>query len=84
MINQRLFLGGEKMLDIKFIRENPELVKQGIENKNEKHNTVDDILELDGKRRALLTQVEEKKAQKNKVSAEVGKLKKSWRKMQMK
>ncbi len=56
------FLGGEKMLDIKFIRENPELVKQGIENKNEKHNTVDDILELDGKRRALLTQVEEKKS----------------------
>ena len=65
------------MLDIKFIRENPELVKQGIENKNEKHNTVDEILELDGKRRALLTEVEEKKAQKNKVSAEVGKLKKA-------
>lgn len=65
------------MLDIKFIRENPDLVKKGIENKNEKHNTVDEILELDSKRRALLTKVEEKKAHKNKVSAEVGRLKKS-------
>ena len=65
------------MLDIKLIRENPELVKEGIVNKNEKNNTVDEILELDGKRRTLLTTVEEKKAQKNKVSAEVGKLKKA-------
>jgi seryl-tRNA synthetase len=65
------------MLDIKLIRENPELVKQGIENKNEKHNTVDEILELDKNRRALLTEVEEKKAKKNKVSAEVGKLKRA-------
>ena len=65
------------MLDIKLIRENPELVKQGIENKNEKHNTVDEILELDKMRRALLTEVEEKKAKKNKVSAEVGKLKRA-------
>ena len=65
------------MLDIKLIRENPELVKQGIENKNEKHNTVDEILELDKKRRMLLTEAEEKKAKKNKVSAEVGKLKRA-------
>lgn len=64
------------MLDIKFIRENPELVKQGVQNKNEK-STVDEILELDGERRSLLTKVEEKKAHKNKVSAEVGKLKKA-------
>jgi seryl-tRNA synthetase len=64
------------MLDIKFIRENPELVKEGIKNKNEK-DTVDDILELDKKRRTLLTEVEEKKARKNKVSAEVGRLKKA-------
>jgi seryl-tRNA synthetase len=64
------------MLDIKFIRENPEIVKNGLANKNEKINHVDKILELDEKRRALLTQVEEKKAQKNKVSAEVGRLKK--------
>ena len=38
------------MLDIKFIRENPDLVKQGIKNKNEK-DRVDEILALDEKRR---------------------------------
>jgi len=64
------------MLDIKFIREYPEIVKLGIENKNDKTN-VDEILELDVKKRTLLTKVEEQKAQKNKVSAEVGRLKKA-------
>ncbi len=34
------------MLDIKFIRENPDFVKKGVENKNEK-NTVDKIISLD-------------------------------------
>lgn len=62
------------MLDLKFIRENPELVKQGVENKNEKNN-VDTILELDVQRRELITKGEELKAKKNQVSAEVGKLK---------
>lgn len=64
------------MLDIKFIREKPELVKQGILKKNEK-DSVDEILDLDKKRRSLLQQTEELKAQKNKVSAEVGRLKKA-------
>ena len=40
------------MLDLKFIRENPEAVKQGIKNKNEK-DRVDEIIELDEKRRNL-------------------------------
>ncbi|MEN8191319.1 MAG: serine--tRNA ligase [Bacteroidota bacterium] len=64
------------MLDIKFIRENPEIVKQGILNKNEK-DTVDQILEADKKKRSLLTEVEELKAKRNKVSQEVGRLKKA-------
>ncbi len=64
------------MLDIKFIRENSELVKQGILNKNAK-DTVDDILELDKQKRELLQQTEELKAKKNKVSQEVGRLKKA-------
>ena len=63
------------MLDLKFIRENPQLVKQGIDNKNEP-NKIDLILELDKKRRSLLTQSEELKSEKNRVSQEVGKLKK--------
>lgn len=64
------------MLDIKFIRENPEIVKQGILNKNEK-DTVDEILEADKERRKLLVTVEELKAKRNKVSQEVGRLKKA-------
>jgi len=63
------------MLDIKFIRENPEVVKQGIKNKNE-NDRVDELLELDKQRRNLITQTEELKAKKNSVSQEVAKLKK--------
>ncbi len=62
------------MLDLKFIRENPEAVKEGIKNKREK-DTVDEILSLDKERRALLQKSEELKAKKNKVSKEVGRLK---------
>ena len=64
------------MLDIKFIRENSELVKQGILNKNAK-DTVDDILKFDKQKRELLQQAEELKAVRNKVSQEVGRLKKT-------
>lgn len=63
------------MLDLKFIRENPELVKTGIKNKNE-NDRIDELLELDKQRRSLITQTEELKAKKNSVSQEVGKLKK--------
>ncbi len=66
----------KKMLDIKFIRENPEIVKQGIINKNEK-DTVDEILKTDKERRKLLVTVEELKAKRNKVSQEIGRLKKA-------
>lgn len=64
------------MLDIKFIRENPELVKQSVENKNEK-STVDEVLALDKQRRENLQKVEELKAKKNKVSGEVARMKKA-------
>jgi len=64
------------MLDIKFIRENPVLVKQGIQNKNEK-DRVDEILALDEKRRKIISEVEELKAKKNQVSAKIPQMKKS-------
>jgi len=63
------------MLDLKFIRDNPELVKKGIESKNEK-GRVDEVLQLDKQRRDILTVSEELKAKRNQVSQEVGKLKK--------
>jgi len=64
------------MLDIKFIRENPELVKQGIQNKNEK-DRVDEILSLDEKRRKIISEAEELKAEKNKVSSKIPQLKRA-------
>ena len=64
------------MLDLKFIRENSDLVKKGIEAKNDK-NRVDEVLELDKKRRELLVESEQLKAKRNQVSQEVGKLKKT-------
>lgn len=64
------------MLDIKYIRENPELVKQGIQNKNEK-DRVDEILALDEKRRKIILEVEELKAKKNQVSAKIPLMKKA-------
>ncbi len=64
------------MLDLKYIRENPELVKQGVESKNEK-STVDEVLALDKQRRENLVKAEELKANKNKVSQDVARLKKA-------
>jgi seryl-tRNA synthetase len=64
------------MLDLKFIRENPEAVKQGIKNKNEK-DRVDEILSLDEKRRSLIAKSDELKAKRNQVSQQVGQMKKS-------
>jgi seryl-tRNA synthetase len=64
------------MLDLKFIRNNTETVRKAIVDKNEKAD-VDKLLELDRKRRDLITRVQELKEHKNKVSGEIGKVKKS-------
>ena len=64
------------MHDIKFIRENPEIVKKGIASKNEK-DRVDEILSLDEKRRKIISKVEELKAEKNKVSSKIPQMKKA-------
>ncbi|MBI5215456.1 MAG: serine--tRNA ligase [Ignavibacteriae bacterium] len=62
------------MLDVKFIRENPQAVKEGIAKKGDV-DRVDEILNLDAKRREIIQQVEVLKGRRNTVSAEVGKLK---------
>jgi len=54
------------MLDIKFIRENPEQVKQGCQ-KKQVNVDIDKLLELDKKRRELLQKVEILKAEQNKL-----------------
>ncbi len=63
------------MLDIKFIRENTEAVKQAVSKKGEDTAKVDEAVALDEKRRQLLQHSEQLKARKNAVSAEVAKKK---------
>lgn len=58
------------MLDIKFIRENKEVVKEGARKKHIDFD-VEKLIEVDTKRRELLTQMEAKKADQNKVSQEI-------------
>ncbi|MCD7955246.1 MAG: serine--tRNA ligase [Lachnospiraceae bacterium] len=64
------------MLDIKFVRENPETVKQNIRNKfqDEKLPLVDEVLSLDQKNRDIKKEVEALRAARNKISKEIGKL----------
>jgi len=64
------------VLDIKYIRKNPDNVKKGIADKNEK-DRVDDVLQLDEERRDIIGQVEELKAERNKVSSQIPQMKKS-------
>ena len=59
------------MLDIKFIRENPDVVRTALQNRHS-GDSIDDILVLDEKRRGLLVEVEKLKARRNEVSKEIG------------
>jgi len=63
------------MFDLKFIRENKELVKKAIQNKNESLN-LDELLELDEKRREVISSVEELKRQRNLSNQAIALLKK--------
>jgi seryl-tRNA synthetase len=63
------------MLDLNLIRENPNLVRTSLRNRQMDASPVDDILGLDEKRRALLTRVETLKGERNAVSKEIGKMK---------
>ena len=58
------------MLDMKFVRENPELVKENIRKKfqDEKLPLVDQVIELDESRRAAMTKADELRANRNKLS----------------
>lgn len=58
------------MLDIKFIRENTDLVKDGVRKKHMDFN-VDKLVEVDGLRREIMTSIETKKAEQNKVSLQI-------------
>ena len=62
------------MLDIKFVRENPDLVKENIKKKfqDEKINLVDEVISLDLEYRKLKTNGDELRAERKKLSNEIG------------
>ena len=66
------------MLDLKFVRENPDIVKQNIKNKfqDRKLPLVDEVIELDAKARATQTEADELRAKRKKDSQMIGELKK--------
>ena len=65
-----------KMLDIRFVRENPEIVKENIKKKfqDAKLPLVDEVLELDEKNRAAITEASELRASRNTLSKQIGML----------
>src|SRR5579863_3544780 len=63
------------MLDIKLIREQPDLVRQRLATRGAgDESRIDELIKLDEQRRKLLTEVETLKAQRNRVSKEIGAL----------
>ena len=70
------------MLDIKFVRENPEIVKQNIKNKfqDKKLPLVDEVIELDDQNRKIKKEVESLRAEKNSLSKKIGGLMKEGKK----
>ena len=66
----------KKMLDIRFVRENPDVVKENIKNKFQmaKLPLVDEVIDLDKENREIKQEVENLRAQRNKMSKQIGAL----------
>ena len=64
------------MLDIKFLRENPDVVKQNIKNKfqDSKLPLVDEVIDLDAQARATQQEADDLRANRNKLSKQIGSL----------
>lgn len=62
------------MIDIKFLRENPEIVKKNIRDKfqDEKLPLVDEVIKLDGDYRAAITEADKLRADRNRLSKQIG------------
>ncbi len=65
------------MLDIKLVRNNPDLVREGLRKRGHSEEVLDELLSLDVARRKLIAEVEELKSRRNKVSMEIARLKQS-------
>ncbi len=64
------------MLDLKFLRENPDIVKKNIQNKFQEHKLpmVDEVIELDVQARATQQEADDLRANRNKISKQIGAL----------
>ncbi|MBR5316588.1 MAG: serine--tRNA ligase [Lachnospiraceae bacterium] len=64
------------MLDLRFVRENPDVVKQNIKNKfqDQKLPLVDEVIELDAQKRAAQQEADKLRAERNKLSKQIGAL----------
>ena len=62
------------MLDIKLVRENPDIVKQNIKNKfqDNKLGLVDEVIELDAQSRATKQEADALRSERNKISKQIG------------
>ena len=63
------------MLDIRLIRENPEIAREALRKRQANDAVVDSIVALDERRRTILSEVEKFKAERNAVSKEIGRMK---------
>ena len=70
------------MIDIKFLRENPEIVKENIRKKFQDHklHLVDEVIDLDAKNRAAKLAGDDLRMKRNSLSSEIGNLMKSGKK----
>src|SRR5881227_768444 len=61
------------MLDMKLVREQPDLVRQALRNRNDNPDSVDQLRQLDERRRAILVEKERLQARRNELSKQVPK-----------
>lgn len=72
--NNIYYMGGNNMLDIKFVRENPEIVKENMKKKFQdgKLGLVDEVIALDAEFRSYMQEADDLRADRNKISKQIG------------
>jgi seryl-tRNA synthetase len=63
------------MLDIRFVRENPDKIREALKRRGESAELLDEILHIEQKRREVLRAVEDRRQQRNSISQQIGRLK---------